>query len=100
MIKLYIDDVRDAPDPSWIVLRTPQEAIDVLAQYQSENVTIGEIMFDHDLGYDEKTGEEWTIRPVVLWMIENEYYPRKASCHSANPWGRKWVQDMIDDFFG
>jgi hypothetical protein len=46
MIKLYIDDIRNAPDDSWIVVRTITGAIRVLA-----TMAVDVISLDHDISH-------------------------------------------------
>ncbi len=46
-MKLFVDDVRDAPDESWTVARTAEEAIWMLARGGVEVLSL-----DHDLGED------------------------------------------------
>ena len=85
MMKLWVDDLRDAPDDSWTVARTSAEAIELLVKRGHECL---EVSLDHDLGGDD------TTRPVVLWMCEN-VYPRDIHVHTANPVGREWLEGMI-----
>ena len=47
-MKLFVDDVRDAPDDSWHVVRTVTEAIRCLYRFKAD---IKEISIDHDIGH-------------------------------------------------
>jgi hypothetical protein len=85
-MKLWLDDRRDPPDPSWRWVTTPEEAIALLAEHKVETIS-----FDHDLGYDgdrEMTGYE-----VLLWIEEavatRGYEPPEMLVHSANPPGHE-----------
>lgn len=31
----------------------------------------------------------------MLWMIENDFWPKKYYVHSANPVGKHWLVEMI-----
>lgn len=49
-MKLFIDDIREAPDSSWTVVRTPSEAIRAIYHFSND---ITDISFDHDAGDTE-----------------------------------------------
>lgn len=93
-IKLWIDDVRPAPDESWDVVATSDAAIAFLnlmvKHVRMERIDV--ISFDHDLGGDD------TARPVVIWMIENNVRATEYRIHSANPVGRDWLTGMIERY--
>ncbi len=50
------------------------------------------VSFDHDLGGDD------TSRPVVIWMIENNFRFDNYHVHSANPVGAQWLTGMIERY--
>ncbi|KXP08710.1 cyclic-phosphate processing receiver domain-containing protein [Tsukamurella pseudospumae] len=60
-MKLFVDDIRDPPDATWIVTRTSAEALAVLQSGAQDD----ELSLDHDVG-----GED-TSRPIVLWLAEH-----------------------------
>jgi len=80
-MKLYLDDIRKAPE-GWVPVRTFGDAIQLLEQQVVE-----EMSFDHDLG-DIFTGLD-----VVNWIerkvFEEGYNPPKMWIHTGNPVGRK-----------
>jgi len=89
-MKLFVDDVRDAPDFSWKVVRTYKEAIDVL---KSEKVQI--LSLDHDLG------EDLTGYDIINWLEKKVYHeeiepPKKILVHSANPVGAENIKRAIN----
>jgi len=89
MTKLWIDDLRPAPE-GWQQAYTSSQAIDWLEVHWN---WITEISFDHDLGGDD------TSRKVILWMCENDYpWPRICRVHSANPPGVEWLEGMIERY--
>lgn len=49
------------------------------------------LSLDHDLGGDD------TTRCIVLWLIDNDVnaWIDEIRCHSQNPVGREWVEEMI-----
>lgn len=91
-MKLWIDDIRIAPD-DWLWCKTSEEAIAFLELWQLEGVDFESVAFDHDLGGDD------TTRRVVLWIIENEYFPTEVKMLTANPVGYEWIQGMINRYF-
>lgn len=82
-MKLFLDDER-APPKGWILVRWPQEAIDLLKTNQVEVISL-----DHDLG-DDSIG---TGYDVILWIEEQvalgKMIPPKIEVHSANISARK-----------
>jgi len=96
-MKIWLDDLRDAPNDSWTVARTVQDAFDLLLDNCG---FVEEVSLDHDLGEtDILTGYDFVnilegmvgtgeMRSVIL--------PDKFSIHSANPVGRKNMQAAID----
>lgn len=103
-MKLFVDDVREAPDDSWTVARTVAVAKRYLAT--------GEVIFvslDHDMGAcadctasgahvgdqrpPETTYVNWCQHAddgyaLVMWMIENRHIPQLVHVHSMNPVGK------------
>jgi len=82
-VKVYLDDVREAP-PGWHRVYWPDEAIRLLA---AGGVT--ELSLDHDLGDDARgTGYD-----VIRWLEEavatRHFVPPQIKIHSANPVGRE-----------
>jgi hypothetical protein len=85
--KLFIDDVRNPPDDSWTVVRTVEEAKNLLQSWDLPTI----MSLDHDLGGDE------TVMQVLHWMAE-EYYeegPPEWTIHSANPVGRQNMESFL-----
>lgn len=92
MQKLYIDDIRPAPE-GWTLVRTVDEAIDLLRSQDWD-----EVSFDHDLAFshyageftNEKTGNELAQMLVDLVRAGKRKSP-KCHVHSMNPVGRKRI---------
>jgi hypothetical protein len=116
-MNLWLDDVRPAPD-GWVHAKTIQEAMPHLESGQVEQASL-----DHDLGmcetclggrtYEEWLNENWrgenrvvampncehygTGYTLVCWMEETGHWPKqKPTVHSANPVGRRRMQQVID----
>jgi hypothetical protein len=88
-MKIFLDDKRQPPE-GWLLVRWPQEAIELLMTN-----TVEEISLDHDLGDDTHgTGYD-----VVLWIEEavatREFVPPKILVHSDNPPARARMEAGI-----
>ena len=88
-MKVFLDDER-TPPKGWILVRWPEEAIDLL-----KTGKVSEISLDHDLGDDEHgTGND-----VILWIEEqvvtNSFSPPKITVHSSNASARKKMEAGI-----
>lgn len=84
-MKLFIDDIRNPPDETWILARSSNAAVSIL--FDNLNI-IEEISFDHDLGGDD------TAYEVVEFLEEmahegHLYKPFAWTVHSQNPVGRE-----------
>lgn len=98
-MKLWVDDIRDAPDDSWTEVRKVQPAISFLSKYCPE-----EISLDHDI---ENRPDDETFEPIAYFIgqkyaaignipkvIVPEWNP-KITIHSINPVGAKAMQDIL-----
>lgn len=89
-MKLYVDDVRIAPD-GWAQAWNAKQAIKYLAH---GNVT--HLSLDHDLGDPNKdTGYDimnWIEQAVAFEVITLP----EITFHTANPTGRKNMQAALD----
>lgn len=94
-LRLWIDDVQHPPDNTWEWVTTSDAAIATLKFFSSPGMLWCDreaISFDHDLGGHD------TSRPVVIWMIENNFRFKEYGVHSDNPVGREWIEGMIDRY--
>lgn len=96
-MKIFLDDIRDAPDATWTVVRTPYE-FSKLFTFNHEKVT--EISFDHDLGffkYDEEiTGYHVLCDLEIFYATYPHLTPPKLHIHSANSGARKKMELAIE----
>ncbi|QLF83458.1 hypothetical protein SEA_NICEHOUSE_245 [Rhodococcus phage NiceHouse] len=91
-MKLWIDDIREAPN-DWLWCKTSTEAIWFLELWKQFQIEFDVVAFDHDLGGDD------TTRVCVLWIIENEFFPKEVQMLTANPVGYEWIQGMVNRYF-
>jgi molecular chaperone DnaK (HSP70) len=81
-MRLWIDDLRDPPDDTWIWAKTSTEALHALATRQ-----VTEVSFDHDLGGDDTTMR--VANYIERLAAQGRRAPPKWSVHSANPVGKE-----------
>ena len=93
--KLFVDDIRNPPDDSWVVVRSYDEAVGMV----SRNGIAFEMSLDHDLG------EGPTVHEFVKWLVNhvldgNDEFPSDFSyhVHSANPVGILNIRGLLDGF--
>lgn len=100
-MKLFVDDIRNAPDDSWHTVRTVTEAIRAIAKYYNE---ITEISLDHDISHahygDYPCKETFA---AVAYFIGEKYIkmgkqPPKIVLHTANPTGAKNMEAILSDY--
>lgn len=104
-MKLWIDDIRNAPDDTWTVAETVTKAIRILANHMSE---IDVISIDHDISYQVEVNgvsrpypSPETFQAVALFLFS--YYAGsdskrpKVYVHSANPNGAADIQSILKD---
>ena len=85
-MKLWVDDLRDAPDESWEVARTCDDAILALGHTRFDKVSL-----DHDLSTCEETGFDiavWMVRKLVAW-------PRVIAIYTSNPLGGEQMYSVL-----
>lgn len=89
-MKVFLDDIREAPDASWVEVRDYDTCIKVL-----ETGMVTQLSLDHDLGDPLHDGYD-----VAVWIEEKVwkegFYPPLLFIHSANPVGRRRIQAAID----
>lgn len=113
--KIYLDDVRNPTDSSWIVVRNYAQFVDKVSKIGLENIDL--ISLDHDLGdsamseyfnnvspnfildynnITEKTGYDCAKWLVEQWMIGNPLVD--VVVHSANPIGSSNIMGYINNY--
>lgn len=96
-MKIWLDDIRDAPDETWTVVRTPQDALREITWASVQDIPFEILSLDHDLGDDYFTGYYlMTYLEECAYKDEWDMIPEMFQIHSANPVGRKNMQAAID----
>jgi hypothetical protein len=92
MYKMFLDDIRNPPDNTWIVARSSNEAV----AYIEKHGLPYHISFDHDLGGDD------TAMVLLYHLVNNIYtaadYPPEYTVHSANPIGSKNIVSFMESW--
>lgn len=98
---LLIDDLRTNSDDSCgdatVIARNPIEGNTLLLNYGPWD----KLLIDHDLGYFDETGQEFTGYDIMCLLEENvlvhgQPCPTEIVCVSSNGPGRKRIQQVID----
>jgi len=91
-MKIYLDDVRKAPD-GYVLCLSVNQAISMIKENRDE---IEELDLDHDLGDFAVDGGD-AIK-LLDWCVENDFYP-KIILHTANPVGRRNMERLIERYW-
>ena len=120
MKKLFLDDLREVAEVTWIdigpgpwaIVRSYNEAI----AWVLENGFPDVISFDHDLGYEEfdttesgmivvtNATEEKSGHDFAKWLVEYDMDTNsmpenfKFTVHSKNPEGTKNIQGLLNNY--
>lgn len=86
-MKVYLDDIRNPKSEGWFVVRTAEEAIELL----DRNV-VTHMSLDHDLGEGLKTGYDVILYIEQKIRTDPNFVLPEISVHSANPVG---VRNML-----
>ena len=90
-MKLWIDDVRPAPDGyRWI--KSTREAINIICCLDSAGVDIDLIDIDHDAGDYAYDGGDYV---KILDWLERTWRNYPIRIHSMNPVGRENMRAII-----
>lgn len=109
--RMYIDDLRNPPDRSWVVVRSVEAAQAYISEYGFPYL----ISFDHDLGMKGKllpsglwVGEEVDLPSgydFAKWLVEQDMdkpwmaaVDFKYIVHSANPVGAANIYGYLNNY--
>lgn len=96
MIKLWIDDTRNSPDPDWIIIHSVNEAKIAIKwyehQYHHDTILLS---LDHDAGDYAKDGGDYI--EILNWLeregiVDTGYF---FHIHSYNPVGVENMRAII-----
>ena len=113
-MKLYVDDIREAPDESWTLCKNVTEAIRCIGFWKDDII---EISLDHDISNDVRINgtyrpfpSEETFAAVAYFIgatwgkrnfdYENDTPPQqpKITAHSANPIGCEAIEFILGTY--
>lgn len=100
-MKLFIDDIRNAPDDSWTVARTVTEAIRALNRFSFD-----EISLDHDISHQVTIGNLGRPYPCEECFCAVAYFigsmsktsTPKITLHTSNPVGADEMKAILKDY--
>lgn len=94
-MKIYLDDIRKAPD-NYILVKSVNQAKRLILNAEQTNESIEIIDIDHDLGDFANDGGD-AIK-LLDWLIERQtFYP--INIHTANIVGRQNMERMIKRYW-
>lgn len=95
-MKLYVDDIRKAPDDSWHVVRTITEAVRILANHE-----VKECSLDHDIacylwrGQEHTSNETFVPIAYFIALMPESMRPEIVRIHTANPVGGEILASIL-----
>jgi len=101
-MKLFVDDIRNAPDASWIVVRTVTGAVRALATMEVDCISL-----DHDIAHHvsvDGNSRSFACREnfsAVCYFIGEKYKslpPPKIILHTSNPVGAQRMRHILDAY--
>src|SRR5262245_13435453 len=94
-MKLFIDDIRNEPDPSWTLARTINAAVSAIDTFEFETISIV-----HDISHDGVACRE-TVTAVALFLKEkyrDTFVRPKIVIHASNPAGAIRIRGILAGF--
>ncbi len=102
-MKLWVDDIRNAPDDSWVVARTIRAALNAIDQFEFDLVSL-----DHDISHQVSVGSlsrpypcEETFACVASYLgvvsREREKKP-EVLIHTSNPVGAVIISKICERY--
>lgn len=102
-IKLFVDDIRNAPDDSWVVARTVTEAIRTIDKFEIE-----ELSLDHDISHQvtiEKLSRPYpcnecfcAVAHYIGASFMREPVTPKVTLHTSNPVGAAEMKGILGGY--
>jgi hypothetical protein len=92
-MRVWLDDVRQMPFGYDAWAKTADEAITALRDHDVDHISLDHDLADEhypdglDSGVDYDSYREKTGYSVVLWMVENNKFPKSIHVHSLNTVG-------------
>lgn len=87
-MKLWVDDLRPAPDSTWTVARSFGAAVSKLYSAKQRNLRLEAISLDHDLG-ETSTGYD-----LLKLVVEYGWWPDVLTFHTSNVVGRENMSQL------
>lgn len=95
-IKIWLDDVRPAPDETWWAVKSVNQAKIVIRAAENMEDTTIQLSLDHDLGQWAKDGGDGI--KLLDWMAETKrFYP--VELHTQNVVGFENMSRLINRYW-
>lgn len=109
-MKIFVDDIREPPDRSWVVFRDMEVAVTFVIDAIYKHIFIECISLDHDMGIKSKeveymNGYQFLIKLEEFFFrryendlannVKSTITPPKIIIHSANSVGVARMQTVI-----
>lgn len=94
--KLFVDDIRDAPDSTWVVVRSVQQARLLIRTHGIPD----EMSLDHDMGTNPGGDVSEFVKWLILYDMEFDIIKRPLvyKIHSANPVASENMRSWLDNY--
>jgi hypothetical protein len=84
MINVYMDDLRPCPK-GFVLTRSVNRCKKILSSKRIHTLSL-----DHDMGFGKPTGFD-----LVKYMVKHKLFAKKIIIHSANPFGRYRMVQLL-----
>lgn len=101
MVKIFLDDERYPPTDSndYIICRSVEEAINVVATTTTASNPLTFISFDNDLGYNMLEGKDFVKFLIDYDMDHDILSPGfEFYVHSQNPAARDYINNLLSSY--
>ena len=96
VIKIWLDDIRPAPDKTWWTVKSVNQAKILIRAAEGISDTTIQLSLDHDLGQWAEDGGDGI--KLLDWMAETErFYP--VELHTQNVVGLENMSRLINRYW-
>ena len=104
-MKLFVDDIRNAPDDTWVLARTIKAALSAIDRFEFDTVSL-----DHDISHQVTVGavsrpypceETFSVVATYLGVLRRTYPERvvpEIIIHTANPVGANIMAKICERY--
>lgn len=89
-MKVFVDDIREPSNPSWIIARSAVAAIQLLKTNMVDVISL-----DHDLGESSVATGYDVAKWIEAAFMTTGFEPPRILVHTQNPVGREKIKAVI-----